>query len=211
MQWSNRQGARQVSCTAEGVTACPVGFRILVVNSGDVDTWGLELDGQLALLRNLTLDFSLGLTDYKLSDPVANSGPYLFPSQPSPSYTLGATYTVPLETAGDLNFNLSYSYVGDQPTHPSDIYDSQYILPAYGIVNGRATWRSQDRKLSLSLFANNLLDKTYASYASSFGGGYWDAGGPPNAAQPAQFPSRRAVGFTMGRPREVGVTLQYNF
>jgi iron complex outermembrane receptor protein len=213
MKWSNRQGARQVSCTAEGITACPVGFRILVVNSGDVDTWGLELDGQLALLRNLTFDFSLGLTDYKLADPVANSGPYLFPSQPSPSYNIGATYTVPLKTAGDLNFNLSYSYVGDQPTHPSDLVDSQYILPSYGIVNGRMTWRSPDRKISLSLFANNLLDKTFATYASSFGGGYWDAGGPPSTdpRNVSQIPPRRAIGFTMGRPREVGLTLQYNF
>jgi iron complex outermembrane receptor protein len=162
-------------------------------------------------MRNLTFDFSLGLTEYKLFDPVANSGPYLFPAQASPSYTLGATYTLPLQGRGELGFNLSYSFVGNQPTHPSDLQDSQYILPSYDVVNGRINWRSPNRRFSVAAFANNLLDKTYATYASAFGGGFWDAGGPPNPANAAQFPPRRMVGLTRGRPREVGVTLQYNF
>jgi iron complex outermembrane receptor protein len=211
MKWTNRQGARQISCVAEGVTACPIGFRILVVNSGNVDVWGLELDGQLAVTRNLTLDFSGGLTEYKLFDPVANGGPYLFPAQASPSYTIGASYSLPVVDRGDFGVNISYSFVGHQPTHPSELQDSQYILPSYGIVNGRLNWRSPNKHISASLFANNLLDKTYASYASAFGGGYWDAGGPPNPANAAQFPPRRMVGMTRGRPREVGLTLQYNF
>ena len=33
----------------------------------------------------------------------------------------------------------------------------------------------------------------------------------PNPADPIQYPFRRALGLTMARPREVGVTLQYNF
>ena len=153
----------------------------------------------------------MGITDYKLKDPVANGGPNLFPAQASPSYTLSGTYNWPLAERGDLTFNLSYSYLSDQPTHPEEGTDSSYQLPGYGVMNGRATWRSPDRKISVSLFANNLLDKVYATYGTSAGGGFWDAGGPPTPANAAQFPLRRALGLTMARPREFGVTMQYNF
>jgi iron complex outermembrane receptor protein len=211
MDWTSRQAPRQISCVSEGITACPTGFRINLVNTGDITLKGLELDGQWAVMRNFNIDFSLGLTKYKLKDPVANGGPNLYPAQASPSYTIGGNYVLAMGARGDINFNLSYSYLDDQPTHPEEGTDSSYQLPSYSVVNGRATWRSQDRKISVALFANNLLDKVYATYATSAGGGFWDAGGPPNPANAAQFPLRRALGLTMARPREFGVTVQYNF
>jgi iron complex outermembrane receptor protein len=211
MQWTNRQAPRQISCVSEGIQACPTGFRILLVNSGDVHTWGWELDGQFVATNQLSFDFSLGITEYSLKDIVANGGPNLFPAQASPSYTVGANYRLPIGSAGDLGFNVSYSYLGAQPTHPEEGTDSSYTLPAYGIVNGRVVWRAPNQKYSVAAFANNLLDEDYGTFASSAGGGFWDAGGPPNPANAAQFPLRRALGVTRGRPREVGVTLQYNF
>jgi iron complex outermembrane recepter protein len=211
MEWTNRQGARQINCAAEGVAACPIGFRIQVVNSGDVEIWGLELDGQFVVTSNLSLDFSLGITDYKILDEVANGGPNLLPSQASPSYNVGLTYSRPMGDRGDLGFNVSYSYVGDQETHPTIEGDSAYRLPGYGIVNARLTWRSPARAYQVALFANNLLDNTYATFGGSAGGGFWDAGGPPNPANAAQFPPRRAIGVTRGRPMEFGITLQRNF
>ena len=85
MDWTSRQAPRQISCVAEGITACPTGFRINLVNTGDITLKGLELDAQLAVTRNFSIDFSMGITDYKLKDPVANGGPNLYPAQASPS------------------------------------------------------------------------------------------------------------------------------
>jgi iron complex outermembrane receptor protein len=190
------------------VGGCPeAGFRVLLTNTGDIDVWGLELDGLLSVTNRLTLDFALGLTDYKLKDPAANGGPNLFPSQASPTYNLGATYNYPLGERGDVGFNISYSYVASQETYPNSDSDSSYKMPSYGVVNSRLTWRPADRKYSVSLFANNLLNEHYSSFASSFGGGFWDAAAGTGLAAPL----RKAVGVTRARPREWGVTLQYNF
>jgi iron complex outermembrane recepter protein len=207
MLWSNRQAARQISCVAEGADRCPVGFRINIVDSGDVDVYGFELDTQLAITDNFSVDGSVGITQDKVKDPVANSGPNLFPSQPSPSYNLGATYRLPIGTAGDLGFNVNYAYIGEQETHPTQGSDSSYLLPEYDLVNARIQWLGADARYSVSLFANNLLDETYATYATRFGGGYWDSGSGAGVAAPL----RSARSAVRGRPREYGITVQYNF
>jgi iron complex outermembrane receptor protein len=211
MQWSDRQGARQVSCATEGTVACPTGFRILIVNSGDVDLEGLELDAQLAVTDNLMLDGAVGITRFDVKDPVANSGPNLFPDQPSPSWNVGATYSVPMTQGAGLIFNLNYSYTGEQETHPTLGTDSSFTLPSYDLVNARITWTSSSQRNIVTLFANNLLDDTYATYATKFGGGFWDS---PVAAGPTAAiaaPPRSMVSVVRGRPRDFGVTFQHNF
>jgi len=208
MMWTNRQAARQVDCSAEGIGTCPIGFRIQVVDSGDVDIYGAELDAQFAVTNQFTLDGSFGYTDYDLKDPVANSGPYLFPEPSKFSYNAGATYLVPVENMGNLAFSLNWSHQSSQHTHPTSGGDSDYLLPGYGLLSGRIRWTTEDDRIALTVFAQNLLDKTYASYATRFGGGYWDVGGPPRGGG-APFRSVRNV--VRGQPMSWGVTLQYNF
>jgi iron complex outermembrane receptor protein len=202
MFWSSRQAARQIVDPS-----APVGFRIGIVDSGDVDIYGVELDTQIAVTEHLSFDGALGITRYKLKDPVANSGPNLFPSQASPSYNFGATYTLPLGTSSALAANVNYAYIGEQETHPTANSDSSYLLPSYNLVNARVTWTAPGARMNVALFANNLLDKTYATYATRFGGGYWDAGSGAGVAAPP----RSALGAVRGRPREFGVTVQYDF
>ena len=207
MLWSSRQAARQVSCVAEGPAACPIGFRINIVDSGDVDVYGLEFDTQFAPTEHLSFDASVGLTQDKVKDPIANSGPFLFPEQPSPSYNVGATYSVPIGNAGRLGFNVNYAYIGEQETHPTTNSDSSYLLPSYDLVNARLSWTGSGNRYQVSLFGNNLLDDTYATYATRFGGGFWDSGSGAGVAAPL----RSARSAVRGRPREFGITLQYNF
>ncbi len=209
MTWSNRQSSQQQACP--GDPACPAGFRIIVVNSGDVDVWGVELDTQFALTSHLTLDGSLGTTKYRL-DSVLNRGPYLFPDQPNPSYNLGLSYRTGDTGIGEFSYSLNYAYRGPQQTYPGSLWDppltadSSYELPSYGLWNTRLQWTPNTHNV-IALYANNLTDKTYPTYATSFGGGYWDSGANTGRAAPA----RRAVQWVMGRPREFGVTWQYSF
>ena len=206
MQYTNRQAARQINCSAEGVATCPLGFRIQTINSGDVDIYGGELEVQLLVTDHLSLDASGGITKYDLKDPVANGGPNLYPDAPSPTFNVGATFNAPLPF-GEATFNLNYAYVGKQATHPTETGDSAYTMPAYGVVNARIQIVPDAAPVSISVFANNLLDATYSVYAQRFGGGYWDAGPPsPLSAAP-----RSALGLVRGRPREIGLTMQYNF
>ncbi len=211
MAWTNRQSAQQQACPND--PSCPTGFRIVTVNAGDVDVYGLELDAQFAITDHLSVDGALGTTKYRLKDIVANKGPYLFPDQPTPTYNLGLNYSSPATSLGTFMFNVSYAYQGPQQTYPGSLtyptgtIDSSYQLPSYGLVNARLQLTTNDKKNVVALYANNLMDKVYATYATKFGGGYWDSGAGTGLAAPP----RSATQSVMGRPREFGITLQHNF
>ncbi|MFO1502384.1 MAG: TonB-dependent receptor [Steroidobacteraceae bacterium] len=211
MVWSNRQSSQQQACAA-GDPSCPTGFRIVILNTGNVDVWGVEADAQFALTDHLTLDGSMGTTRYKLN-PVLNSGPYMFPEQPELSYNLGMNYKWTEEKWGDFVFALNYAQRSGQQTYPGSLtypvntVDSAYRLPAYGVWNARLQVTTPGGKNVISVYANNLADRAYATYATRFGGGFWDSGNPAGRAAP----TRSALQWVMGRPREVGITLQHNF
>jgi iron complex outermembrane receptor protein len=199
----------------------PVGFFISVLDSGDVDLDGFELDGQVALTDNLYVDFSAGSVDFLVKDLCLNNGANLFPGPVEDSYTLGLRGDNLMGSGRQLAWSLSYAHVGEQETHPGSVgmeelgclgvvrfTDSRYRAPSYGLLNGRISLTSDDGQWVVSLFGNNLTDENYANYASRFGGGFWEAS--PVALGP-RAPDRSALGRTMGRPREYGVQFQWNF
>ena len=212
MDFTNRQAAVQVACgtgalaaLVPGSAGCPVGFLIQVTNQGDVRLEGVELDGQLSLTDNFYLDGSMAyFTPTLISAPVGTVN--LFPDAPSPTFNIGATWLGDIP-GGELQLNAHYTWQGEMETHPSSGTDSSYTLPSYGLVNARARVNFNDYPISLTLFANNLLNKTYATYAQRFGGGFWDSGAGTGLAAPL----RSALSENRGRPREVGLTMQYNF
>jgi len=200
----------------------PVGFFISVLDSGDVDLDGIELDGQVSLTDNLLFDFSAGTVDYLVQDVCLNNGKFIFPGPVEESYTLGLNWSNALSSGSRLSWALSYAWVGEQETHPGSagveactpgsvsfwFTDSRYRNPDYGLLNGRVSMESSDGKWAVTLFGNNLTDEVYANFASRFGGGFWEASPAPFGAR---APDRSALGNTMGRPREYGVSFQYNF
>jgi iron complex outermembrane receptor protein len=165
---------------------------------------------QFGLTDDFWIDGSFGYSGYDLKDETANGGPNLFPGPPEFSFNVGANYSL-FTSIGEFTFNASYAYTSDQPTHPSETGDSAYRLPAIELVNARIRFKPEGTPFTISLFANNLLDNTYATYGTRFGGGYWDRGGPPHILPPAARPERSALSVVRGKPREVGVTLQFDF
>jgi iron complex outermembrane receptor protein len=231
MAYTDRTGPIQVA--APGT---PTGFIIQLVNTGDVDLDGYELEGQIAATENFLIDFSAGKVNSLVKDPCANNGDFLFPGPVEDSYSIGGRFMVPMDRGADLTFGLSYSYTGPQQTHPGAtaltcfnavtgaanlfpnwFFDSRYEQPDYSLVNARVRYASAGGNWELSVFANNLTDEVYSNYATRFGGGFWDATAlrapptPTGAIVTNAVPERSALGNTMGRPREYGVTFQYNF
>ncbi len=225
MSYSDRQAPVQVLDNST-----PTGFRIEVVDSGDVDLSGIELDGQIAATDNLQFDFSAGLLDPKLYDVCANNGDFLFPGPAESSYSLGLNWAKAISGGNVLSWALNYAWVGKQQTHPGGtmtdcgtagpppgwpaapawFFDSRYELPDYGLLNGRVSLASANGDWVVTLYGNNLTDEVYANYATRFGGGFWDFT-PPWVQPDIQQYERSALGNTMGRPRELGVSFQYNF
>jgi iron complex outermembrane receptor protein len=222
MDWRDRQTAVRLSCTVS--PDCPTGSNVFLRSTGNIDLMGFELDAQFALTDNLTIDGAFGSTRYVIHDIVANGGPNLFPPQASPTWNLGATYSLRNTDVGSFTFNVNYSYTSEQESYPEStdpalLSDGSYLMPNYDIVNARFQWTSNDKKNVVTLFANNLLDKTYENFATKFGGGFWDGfnsqtgiqAGLGSVAAGVGAPLRNMVSVTRSRPREFGITYQYNF
>jgi len=223
MDYSDRQNAAAVADAN-----APTGFIIQLTNQGDVAIDGVELEAQLAVTNSFTLDASAGWVDTAIADVCVNNGNFLFPSPAERSYTFGGRYDFDLASGADLQASLNYAYTGAQQTHPGGVdapsgcarspgpfpptpewfTDSRYELPGYGLLNARIAYNSPDGMWELAVFGNNLTDKNYGNFASRFGGGYWE-GGPP-APINLKAPERSALGITRGRPRNFGVSFQYN-
>jgi iron complex outermembrane receptor protein len=222
MDWRDRQTTVRLPCTVSA--DCPTGSNVFLRNSGNIDLMGAEIDAQFALTDSLTLDGAFGSTSYNIHDLVANGGPNLFPPQASPTWNLGATYSLRNTDIGSFTLNVNYSYTSDQQSYPESTdpalnSDGAYLMPSYGIVNTRLQWTSRDKKSVVTLSANNLLDKTYENFATKFGGGFWDAfntqtgimAGLGSKALGVGDPLRNMVSVTRSRPRELALTYQYNF
>jgi iron complex outermembrane receptor protein len=221
MAYRDRQGPIQIADLTS-----PTGFRIQLVNTGDVDLSGYELEGEIAATDNFTIDFSAGVVDPTLKDPCANNGDFLFPGPVESSYSLGGRWNKSLGSGAGLTIGLSYSYTGEQQTHnggttrpcfdatgavnvlASGLLDSRYQLPDYSLLNGRVRYTSANGKLELTVFGNNLTDEVYGNFATRFGGAFWDT---PTGVGAVAAPERSALGITRGRPRELGVSAQFNF
>lgn len=221
MDFTNRQGASAVVDPT-----APTGFVIQLVNQGDVELWGTEIEALLAVTERLTLEAATGRTDYEMENVCINNGPYLFPPPMDKSYTLSARYQFDT-SQGNYTFTLSQAHTGPMQTHPGGLtpeeqarygcsaftasfIDSRYEVPSYDLFNASLRFDAAGGKWSASLYANNLTDEVYANNAQSFGRGYWTQGGPGGIAG-LSAPARSAVADYRGRPREYGVTVQYNF
>jgi iron complex outermembrane recepter protein len=227
MEYTDRQGASAVADPT-----APTGFRIDLVNQGDVDLWGSEIEAMFAVTDRFTIEGATGRANYEMSNPCINNGPYLFPPPMDREHTLSGRYELPSPT-GNFSFSLSLTKTGPMQTHPggftpaelasitcfatpqaavfpSTFIDSRYEVPSYNLANLSVRYTANSGKWTGTLFANNLTDEVYANNAQSFGRGFWTAGGPPGAIGLSAAP-RQAIADYRGRPREMGITFQYNF
>ena len=162
----------------------------------DATISGLDTELQLKPADNTTLMFSAAFLDTEVEDVLIGTDP----ANPisvdreapqSPSFTFSGAIV--------QDFNLSAGVITVQF---SGYYNSGYYsqltnapntdIPSYAIFNGRISFSDPDRKYQIALFAKNLFDKEYFTYAFDIA----------------------SNGFTeqsLGIPRWVGVEGSYNF
>jgi outer membrane receptor protein involved in Fe transport len=221
MELTDRQGASAVPDPSQ-----PTGFRIDLVNQGDIDLWGNEIEAMFAVSERFTIEGATGRANYTMANVCINNGPYVFPPPMDREYNLTGRYDWPLRTA-NLNFTLNYTQTGPMQTHPGGftpeelaIYgcsafsatfiDSRYEVPSYTLANFSMRYTPMSDRWTATLFVNNLTDEVYANNAQSFGRGFWTQGGPAGGVG-LSAPARQAVADYRGRPREYGLTFQFNF
>jgi iron complex outermembrane receptor protein len=168
-----------------------------VNNVGALRTRGVELELTAKPTNALLLDTSLAYVDAKITSytgagcylgqtlalgctPLGNgfvqdlSGKRLS-NAPKVKASLGATYNFPLfETAFSGIANLNYQY---QSAVNFDLKGNPLqVQKAYGVVNGSIALSTPSHAVKVTLFVNNLFDKSYATFvgdtADLYGGAH---------------------------------------
>ncbi|OJU57829.1 MAG: hypothetical protein BGO00_11975 [Alphaproteobacteria bacterium 62-8] len=168
------------------------GTRYITANAKEFITRGLELEGEYHPLDGLSFSFGMSFidahyTDFKNGQCTGVTGPCDLTGKRLNgsarwNIDLGASYTFPVVENWDGFARADWAW-------KSDIYSAQdlnpnSVSPAHGVLNARIGTTS-DTGFTLELFAKNLLDAKYVTFAYGlpFGaGGYVGYIGAPRLA-----------------------------
>lgn len=157
------------------ILALPVGFTTIDLNTGDVESYGVELEGLFRATPQWTLSGGGSLMRARLKNTdiyTDITGRTLasnrLPFQPDWNFYLNSDYVVPAG-AGDLTFNANL--VGKGSRIPASIrqeidepgfegnHPELRELKAYVLLNGAVTYSIG--AIEVSAFVNNLFNKKY--------------------------------------------------
>lgn len=147
-----------------------------VINAGEGEISGLELDITALLYEGLTATITYALQDSEFTkvvdpdDPTLSEDDFVFTNVPDHQYTIGLNYDYPL-SFGELNANLNYNWVDDrldsQRKFEADIGRS--VIESYGLLGAYIGLSDIDLQgwgsLDVSLWGKNLTDEEYFTSA----------------------------------------------
>lgn len=162
-----------------------------LLNIGNATIYGLEAESTFVLFPGFEGSLGVGLMHNKLKsdNPVYDGNKQAM----SPSFRANGVlrYTPDVDIAnGRVTLQATGTYMGKHYLTPEN--QSSLEQEAYFLLGSNISWTDADRRLSLSLFVNNITDKAYST------GGY----------------SQAQLGFNglfVGRPRTWGVRAGYDF
>jgi iron complex outermembrane receptor protein len=168
-------------------------------DDGKAETSGFEAELYWALSDAWQLNASIGLLDTKYlavgdpdESPLRIGAPFQY--APESSASVGLQYMMTLSSGADLTVRGDYGWMDE---YERDAAEQRQPLngsePAYGLLSLRARYTAPDGTWSASIFGTNLTDERYVN-------GGFDARNP------------YGLDFILvGRPRELGASLQFNF
>ena len=179
-----------------------------LINATNATSYGAELEVQANLTDQFSLDGSVTFLHARYGDFIVrdvqfpalgfqNLNGNTLPLAPNFKFNLGAQYDINLGgDAGDLMLRADYSRIGEQFGNAlnrdgTSLPATGDQIPAYGFLNARAQWTSDDESLTVAVFARNLTDE-YA-ISNSFVNGL------------------NEVVQSNLKPRTFGITVGYNF
>lgn len=164
-----------------------VGAAVTTENAANAKVMGIDMDMTWAATDNLTISAGGSLLDTEYKDYVASA--FVFNSADDTAATFGETgmgrvgfdangsslirapelsffvsgeYVVDLQNGGEIPLFLSYSYKGD---YDFDLVagprESLLTQQAYGLLNGRVSYKPDNAKWEIGLWGQNLTDEVY--------------------------------------------------
>ena len=170
----------------------------MTTNVGDATITGIELEIDARPLDDMILDAAISYTNFEYDriDPSAGISLDMKPQfTPEWKIALGAQYLFDFQESGSLTPRIDYVYQSEVFSNAINTENSK--VDSYGISNARVTYRTQDEDWELAFAVTNLFDKYYFL-------NYNDRSLPTVSTY--QMTSGQP-----GRPREVSLSLKYNF
>ncbi|MDP3071495.1 MAG: TonB-dependent receptor [Opitutaceae bacterium] len=167
--------------------------RFTTLDAGNATGRGLEAGVQGRVADSITLFANAALTRATFDDTGDNGARqqyagYTFRLTPRRTVSLGGTFTLPLEGAGQIFVTPIWSYKSQHYFEDNNAsFGYGLRQDGYGVANLRVGWRSPKSRWEITARAENLFDKQYLIDAGNTGGSF----GIPT--------------FIAGDPRRVGV------
>jgi iron complex outermembrane recepter protein len=199
--YSNFIGANTLAPSTTGV-----GFVAVNLNTGDVKSYGAELEAHYSPVQQLRFDAGLTLLHARITN---DAGYQAITGVPVPTdrilftpdwnYNLGVNYYVPMPNGHDrVMFDLAA--VGKGNRVADDLANPNVpVMPSYSLVNAAITYRWPT--VDFAVFSTNLLDakyqESYIDHTLLTAGGF-----PPPLIQNLAI---------QGERRRIGVRVRWNF
>tara|TARA_R110002110_G_scaffold114374_7_gene283843 strand:- start:20422 stop:22653 length:2232 start_codon:yes stop_codon:yes gene_type:complete len=162
----------------------------------DATIQGMDTELTISPTDTTTLMFSAAYLDTEVEDVLIGTDPLNpinvtreAPQSPEFTFSGAIVQDFPLQ-AGVISVQLSGYYNSGYFSQLTNAPNTD--IPSYKLFNGRVTYTSASEQYELSLFARNLLDEEYISYAFDIA-------------------SNGFTEQTLGQPRWVGVEGRFNF
>ncbi|WP_148274843.1 TonB-dependent receptor [Novosphingobium sp. PP1Y] len=141
------------------------GFTTVDLNTGNVESYGVELEAQVRPLERWSISGGVSLQHARLTDTsiyTEVTGRQLASNrltfQPDWNFNLNTDYTVPVGDKDEVTFSAGVIGKGSRIAASLSETDAP-VLNSYALVNGSITWGHGP--VELSAFVNNLFDKKY--------------------------------------------------
>jgi iron complex outermembrane receptor protein len=144
-----------------------------IVDTSDMQAWGVDVDLQWRPVTGLDLTFNTGFIDASYKDGLSANGRDISgdpTGEPYLSASLGAGYTWNLGDGGDVRFSLLHAYRGKSRCNAeSETQGTCQTSPAFRTgeaqnrTDMRVQWSSADGMWGVGLYGNNVFDKRYVT------------------------------------------------
>ena len=165
-------------CTIN-LTTCTSGQIQRLINAAEATIEGIEIETKAFVTDSLVLEGALGYTDagydsftgfdadgtrgYDPTTDPAAAAALAFERVPELTYTIAASYNVPMASGSELDFRVSYAFTDD---FTNDALGSATIeTESYGLLDASVSYTRDSDGLKLTLFGKNITDEEYHDFA----------------------------------------------
>lgn len=165
-------------CTIN-LTTCTSGNIQRLINAAEATIEGIEIETKAFVTDSLVLEGALGYTDAgydsfsgfdadgtpgydPVTDPAAAAA-LPFERVPELTYTVAASYNVPMASGSELDFRVSYAFTDDFTNNATGT--AAIATESYGLLDASVSYTRDSDGLKLTLFGKNITDEEYHDFA----------------------------------------------